>query len=83
MASRPASWTTGGSFVADDAALAMIQAPELRPLAITEPAITILTENQLFGARARQERRRRRSSLDPAAILRDLQTLTSRRAGCP
>jgi transcription-repair coupling factor (superfamily II helicase) len=67
-------------FVADSAALAMIQAPELRPLTITEPAITILTENQLFGARARQERRRRRSSLDPAAILRDLQTLT---AGAP
>ena len=60
--------------------LAMIQAPELRPLACTQPLLTILTENQLFGSRARQERRRRRSQSDPAAILRDLQTLT---AGAP
>ena len=67
-------------FLAGDAPLAMIQAPELRPLACAEPAFTILTENQLFGSRARQERRRRRSQVDPAAILRDLQTLT---AGAP
>ena len=67
-------------FASGSAALAMIQAPELRPLACLEPALTVLTENQLFGSRARQERRRRRSQTDPAAILRDLQTLS---AGAP
>ena len=36
----------------------------------------LLSESQLFGARARQERRRRRTAAsDPEAILRDLQSL--------
>jgi transcription-repair coupling factor (superfamily II helicase) len=42
--------------------------------------LLLLADGELFGRHAQQERRRRRSSLDPAAILRDLQDLT---AGAP
>ncbi|HJQ73590.1 MAG TPA: transcription-repair coupling factor, partial [Gaiellaceae bacterium] len=38
--------------------------------------LAVVAEDQLFGERARQERRRRRAERDPEAILRDLATLT-------
>ena len=57
------------------ARLAILVAPEVRSLTLREPALMLLAESQLFGTRARQERRRRRASADPAAILRDLQSL--------
>jgi transcription-repair coupling factor (superfamily II helicase) len=44
------------------------------------PALEILTEAQLFGDRARQERRRRRAERDPAKILKELSDL---RIGAP
>jgi transcription-repair coupling factor (superfamily II helicase) len=44
-------------------------------LNILTPPIAVLGEAQLFGQRARQERRRRRASSDPQAILRDLTAL--------
>jgi transcription-repair coupling factor (superfamily II helicase) len=62
-------------FVESPARLAITIAPEMAGLRVTEPAITVLGEAQLFGQRARQERRRRRAASDPQAILRDLTTL--------
>ena len=44
-------------------------------LTLTTPPIAVVSEAQLFGARARQERRRKRAAADPEAILRDLQDL--------
>jgi transcription-repair coupling factor (superfamily II helicase) len=67
-------------FVADDARFAISIAPEMAGLNITSPPIAVLGEAQLFGQRARQERRRRRAASDPQAILRDLTTL---RPGSP
>ncbi|MFM2110846.1 MAG: hypothetical protein RLZZ372_1770 [Pseudomonadota bacterium] len=67
-------------FVAGNAALALTVAPELAGLALNEPPLVVLSESQLFGTRARQERRRRKVTADPNAILRDLQSLT---AGAP
>ncbi|MCS6946089.1 MAG: transcription-repair coupling factor, partial [Steroidobacteraceae bacterium] len=61
---------------ARDERLCVTVAPDLAGLQLSEPPLTVLTENLLFGARARQERRRRRSGADPAALLRDLQTLS-------
>jgi transcription-repair coupling factor (superfamily II helicase) len=61
---------TGGS-----APLALTVAADLGGLTLTQPRIAIISEAQLFGARARQERRRRRAAVDPEAILRDLQDL--------
>ncbi|MEO8999909.1 MAG: transcription-repair coupling factor [Rhodanobacter sp.] len=47
--------------------------------ALTKPAITVLTERELYGERVRSERdrkRRRGSARDPETIIRDLTELT-------
>ncbi len=62
-------------FVEGTAKFAICIAPEMAGLNILEPPISVLGEAQLFGQRARQERRRRRAAADPQAILRDLTTL--------
>jgi transcription-repair coupling factor (superfamily II helicase) len=62
-------------FLASKARLGLTLAPDLRSLALLEPPLLLLAEGQLFGQRARQERRRRRAALDPEAILRDLTNL--------
>src|SRR5271163_2432685 len=49
-------------------------------LKLDAPPLEILTESQLFGDRARQERRRRRAERDPAKILKEL---TDLRIGAP
>jgi transcription-repair coupling factor (superfamily II helicase) len=49
-------------------------------LRLETPPLEILTESQLFGDRARQERRRRRADRDPAKILKELSDL---RIGAP
>ncbi len=51
-----------------------------RACAWNRRALEILTESQLFGDRARQERRRRRAERDPAKILKELSDL---RIGAP
>jgi transcription-repair coupling factor (superfamily II helicase) len=55
--------------------LGLTVAPDLHGLTLTHPRIAVISEAQLFGARARQERRRKRAAADPEAILRDLQSL--------
>ncbi len=56
--------------------LGLTTAAEVRGMQLTEPALLLLSDLELFGQRVAQERRRRRSSLDPAVILRDLADLT-------
>ena len=43
--------------------------------AVREPALTVLTERELFGERVAQSRRRKRAARDPEAIIRDLTEL--------
>jgi transcription-repair coupling factor (superfamily II helicase) len=43
--------------------------------ALTDPALTILTERQLYGERAQQVRRRKLAVREPEAVLRDLSEL--------
>ncbi|HET6546772.1 MAG TPA: transcription-repair coupling factor [Rhodanobacteraceae bacterium] len=43
--------------------------------ALTDPAITLLTERELLGERAQQQRRRKRAARDPEAVIRDLTEL--------
>jgi transcription-repair coupling factor (superfamily II helicase) len=62
-------------FVDGDVRFALAIAPEMAGLHVTAPPIAVLGEAQLFGQRARQERRRRRAASDPQAILRDLTAL--------
>jgi len=62
------------AFAGGAARLALTVAPDLEGLTLTVPPVAVISEAQLFGARARQERRRKRV-VDPEAILRDLQDL--------
>ena len=63
------------AFSEGNSALALTVAADVGGLTLTQPRIAIISEAQLFGARARQERRRKRAAVDPEAILRDLQDL--------
>ncbi len=67
-------------FLASDARIALTVAPLASGVVLREPAVTIYAEEQLFGERARQERRRRRSDRDPAKIIQQLADL---RPGAP
>ncbi len=63
------------AFAAGAARLALTVAPDLEGLTLTDPPVAVISEAQLFGARARQERTRAKRATDPEAILRDLQDL--------
>ena len=62
-------------FLASDAQLALTVAPDVGGLLLPAAGIALIAEEQLFGERARQERRRRRAERDPAAILQELTDL--------
>ncbi|MFI4968646.1 MAG: transcription-repair coupling factor [Lysobacterales bacterium] len=59
----------------DNSIFAITVAPLEQGFALTSPALTILTERELFGERVQQTRRRRRAARDPEAVLRDLAEL--------
>lgn len=63
-------------FLTSDACLGICVSPGVSGLKLETPPLEILTEAQLFGERARQERRRKRSERDPARILRELTDLS-------
>jgi transcription-repair coupling factor (superfamily II helicase) len=67
-------------FTTGDARIAITVAPLASGVALADPPVTIYAEEQLFGERARQERRRRRSERDPARIIQQLADL---RPGAP
>ena len=57
--------------------LAITIAPLEQGFALRQPALTVLTERELFGERVRTERRKRRGAArDPDAIIRDLTELS-------
>jgi transcription-repair coupling factor (superfamily II helicase) len=60
---------------AADVHIAVAVAPIASGVTLRDPSITIYAEEQLFGERARQERRRRRSDRDPARIIQQLADL--------
>jgi len=62
-------------FLAGDAPVAITVAPLASGVALAHPPVTLYAEEQLFGERARQERRRRRSERDPARIIQQLADL--------
>jgi transcription-repair coupling factor (superfamily II helicase) len=66
-----------GFLHATDARLAISVAPLEQGFALKQPALTVLTERELYGERVRTERRRRRGAArDPEAIIRDLTELS-------
>ncbi|MFO1505971.1 MAG: transcription-repair coupling factor [Lysobacterales bacterium] len=60
----------------DGARLAIMVAPLEQGFTLTGSGVTVLTERELFGDQARQERRRTHAVRDPETILRDLGELT-------
>ncbi len=73
---QPVPTGTWAGFAAQAAALCIAVAPLERGFALQHPALTVLTERELVGERARVERRRRQTAeRDPEAILRDLTEL--------
>ncbi len=77
---RPQLVDGWSAFVEGDAALGITVSALATGLVLTEPPLALIAEEQLFGERARQERRRRRAERDPEKIIRDL---TDLRAGSP
>jgi transcription-repair coupling factor (superfamily II helicase) len=77
---EPATVAGWHEFLATDAPVAITVAPLASGVALADPSITVYAEEQLFGERARQERRRRRSDRDPARIIQQLADL---RPGAP
>jgi transcription-repair coupling factor (superfamily II helicase) len=76
----PKVFESFAAFIAGGASLGITVSAAASGLRILSPPLEILTESQLFGDRARQERRRRRSERDPAKILKELSDL---RVGAP
>jgi transcription-repair coupling factor (superfamily II helicase) len=77
---QPKVFDSFASFLASDASLGITVSAAASGLRLESPPLEILTESQLFGDRARQERRRRRAERDPAKILKELSDL---RIGAP
>lgn len=72
---KPVSLTSWHEFVEQDTLVAIIVSPLEDGAVIHDPAIAIITESQLFGARAMQQRRRKPSSRDAESLIRDLTEL--------
>ena len=77
---RPQPVDSWSAFVEGSEPLAITVSPLSTGLVLTEPPLALIAEEQLFGERARQERRRRRAERDPEKIIRDL---TDLRPGSP
>jgi len=63
------------AFLGGDAPLCLTVAPDVRGLVLPGGKLSLVAEEQLFGERARQERRRRRAERDPGSILQELTDL--------
>ncbi len=72
---RPEPVAGWREFLAAPSRFALTVAPDVGSLLLAEAGLAVLTEEQLFGERARQERRRRRSERDPETILKELTDL--------
>jgi len=77
---QPKVYESFASFIASNSKLGIAVSAVVTGLKLESPPLEILTEAQLFGDRARQERRRRRAERDPAKILKELSDL---RIGAP
>jgi transcription-repair coupling factor (superfamily II helicase) len=72
---RPQAVEGWEAFRAGTQSFAITVAPLSDGFVLADPKLAVLTERQLWGERARQERRRRKSERDPESIIRDLSEL--------
>lgn len=68
------------AFIDSSQKLAVTVAAVQQGLQLAHPALALVAEDQLFGERVRQSRRRRRAAREPEQIIREL---TDLRAGSP
>ena len=68
------------AFIDSSQKLAVTVAPVQQGLQLENPALALIAEDQLFGERVRQSRRRRRAAREPEQIIREL---TDLHAGSP
>jgi transcription-repair coupling factor (superfamily II helicase) len=73
---KPAVLPGWDAFLAGDERFAITVAGLEDGFALSEPALAVLTERQLFPERAEQSRRRKRAVRDPDAVLRDLSEIS-------
>jgi transcription-repair coupling factor (superfamily II helicase) len=66
---------TWGEFLNSDTKIGLTVMPLSAGVELTDPTICLITESQLFGERASQRRRRRRSDIDKDAIIKSLTEL--------
>ncbi len=72
----PAALEDWSSFIGGGDSFAITVSSTIAGLVLPDAGVTLIAEEQLYGERARQERRRRRAERDPEQILRDLRDLT-------
>ncbi len=72
---RPRPFESWSDFLQADAPVGITVAPVVESAEIETPRISLLTEAQLFGERAAQSRRKRRSAADSEAVIRNLTEL--------
>src|SRR5208282_4411633 len=77
---QPKIYDDFAGFLQSGSSLGITVSAAVSGLKLDSSPLEILTESQLFGDRARQERRRRRAERDPAKILKELSDL---RIGAP
>ena len=72
---RPKLYESWREFRSDSAPTGLIHAPLTQGVNIDEPDLAIVCENQLFGERVQQRRRRRRTNVDQETVVRNLAEL--------
>ncbi|HWK73756.1 MAG TPA: transcription-repair coupling factor [Povalibacter sp.] len=72
---EPALIDSWAAFRDGETPVAITVSPIATGLVLEQPHVALIAEEQLFGERARQERRRRRPERDPEKIIRDLTDL--------
>lgn len=75
IAIKPMLFSTWQEFLSSDHPLGITVAALSEGLCLTEPPLTIITENQLFGQKILQQRRRKLREYDSDAIVRNLTEL--------
>ncbi|MEM7466422.1 MAG: transcription-repair coupling factor [Pseudomonadota bacterium] len=72
---RPKIYESWDEIVEGGEKIGLISAPLRNGFSLSDSSLSIVCENQLFGERAQQKRRRRRTNLDQETIVRNLSEL--------
>ncbi|MGR8948287.1 MAG: transcription-repair coupling factor [Gammaproteobacteria bacterium] len=74
---RPKIFETWIEFLNDASPIGLLHGPLAQGVTIDDGNLSIICENQLFGERVQQRRRRRRTNIDQESVVRNLAELES------